>query len=303
MPMLEKTYDAKTVEPKIAKIWEEADAFAPAPAPGRAPSPSPSSSRRRTSPARCTWAMRSTTRCRTSWSASSACAARTCCGSRAWTMPASPRRWWSSASSMEQQIHRRDLGREEFVDKVWEWKDESGGMIFNQLKRLGASVRLVARALHHGRGPVAGRARGLRHALQGRPDLQGQAAGQLGPEVRDGDLRPRGREPRSRRPHVALQVSAGRRRDLHLCREGCGRQRRVHGRARLHLDRHDAARDDAGRRRRRGASGRRALYADRRQALRDPCRPEGASPADPDHHGRISRSGLRLRRGEDHRRA
>ena len=26
--MLEKTYDAKTVEPKIAKIWEEADAFA-----------------------------------------------------------------------------------------------------------------------------------------------------------------------------------------------------------------------------------------------------------------------------------
>ena len=26
-PMLEKTYDAKTVEPKIAKIWEEADAF------------------------------------------------------------------------------------------------------------------------------------------------------------------------------------------------------------------------------------------------------------------------------------
>ena len=30
--------------------------------------------------------------------ASSACAARTCCGSRAPTMPASPRRWWSSAS-------------------------------------------------------------------------------------------------------------------------------------------------------------------------------------------------------------
>jgi valyl-tRNA synthetase len=26
--MLEKTYDAKTVEPKIAKIWEDADAFA-----------------------------------------------------------------------------------------------------------------------------------------------------------------------------------------------------------------------------------------------------------------------------------
>ncbi|MCA1492787.1 valine--tRNA ligase [Ensifer sp. NBAIM29] len=34
---------------------------------------------------------------------------------------------------------RRDMGREAFVEKVWEWKGESGGQIFNQLKRLGAS--------------------------------------------------------------------------------------------------------------------------------------------------------------------
>lgn len=40
---------------------------------------------------------------------------------------------------MEKKIHRRDLTREEFVEKVWQWKDESGGAIFNQLKRLGAS--------------------------------------------------------------------------------------------------------------------------------------------------------------------
>jgi len=39
----------------------------------------------------------------------------------------------------EQQIHRRDLTREAFIDKIWEWKDESGGAIVNQLKRLGAS--------------------------------------------------------------------------------------------------------------------------------------------------------------------
>ncbi len=31
------------------------------------------------------------------------------------------------------------IGRSEFIDKVWEWKGESGGMILNQLKRLGAS--------------------------------------------------------------------------------------------------------------------------------------------------------------------
>jgi len=40
---------------------------------------------------------------------------------------------------MERQIHRRELGREEFVKRVWEWKEESGGTIVRQLKRLGAS--------------------------------------------------------------------------------------------------------------------------------------------------------------------
>ncbi len=39
----------------------------------------------------------------------------------------------------EQGIHRRDLGREKFVEKVWEWKAESGGTIIRQLRRLGAS--------------------------------------------------------------------------------------------------------------------------------------------------------------------
>ncbi|WP_316012904.1 valine--tRNA ligase [Roseobacter sp. HKCCA0434] len=34
---------------------------------------------------------------------------------------------------------RRELGREAFLDKVWEWKGESGGRIIEQLKRLGAS--------------------------------------------------------------------------------------------------------------------------------------------------------------------
>ena len=38
-----------------------------------------------------------------------------------------------------QEPNRRDLGREEFVRRVWQWKDESDGLIINQLKRLGAS--------------------------------------------------------------------------------------------------------------------------------------------------------------------
>ena len=35
---------------------------------------------------------------------------------------------------------RRDLGREKFVERVWQWKEESGGMIARQTRRLGASV-------------------------------------------------------------------------------------------------------------------------------------------------------------------
>ncbi|MEP3278523.1 MAG: valine--tRNA ligase [Stappiaceae bacterium] len=41
---------------------------------------------------------------------------------------------------MEKQLPgRRDMGREAFVQRVWDWKAESGGIIFNQLRRLGAS--------------------------------------------------------------------------------------------------------------------------------------------------------------------
>ncbi|PIE13604.1 MAG: valine--tRNA ligase [Rhodobacterales bacterium] len=38
-----------------------------------------------------------------------------------------------------QQPGRRELGREKFLEKVWEWKGQYGGTIINQLKRLGAS--------------------------------------------------------------------------------------------------------------------------------------------------------------------
>ncbi|MGQ0699994.1 MAG: valine--tRNA ligase [Panacagrimonas sp.] len=37
-------------------------------------------------------------------------------------------------------IARHDLGREKFVDKVWEWKAHSGGIIEQQIRRLGSSV-------------------------------------------------------------------------------------------------------------------------------------------------------------------
>src|SRR6202049_521433 len=38
-----------------------------------------------------------------------------------------------------QEPGRREIGRARFLERVWQWKAESGGVIINQLKRLGAS--------------------------------------------------------------------------------------------------------------------------------------------------------------------
>ena len=39
----------------------------------------------------------------------------------------------------KQNIKRHELGREKFVDEVWKWKEEYGGIIISQIRRLGAS--------------------------------------------------------------------------------------------------------------------------------------------------------------------
>ena len=39
----------------------------------------------------------------------------------------------------EENTSRHDLGREKFLERVWEWKEESGGTIVNQLRRLGTT--------------------------------------------------------------------------------------------------------------------------------------------------------------------
>jgi len=40
---------------------------------------------------------------------------------------------------LEEGLTRHDLGRERFIQRVWQWKETSGGLIIHQLKRLGAS--------------------------------------------------------------------------------------------------------------------------------------------------------------------
>ena len=39
----------------------------------------------------------------------------------------------------KENIFRKDLSREEFIEKIWEWREYSGSTIINQLKRLGSS--------------------------------------------------------------------------------------------------------------------------------------------------------------------
>ncbi|KAL4218595.1 hypothetical protein ACF0H5_021185 [Mactra antiquata] len=40
----------------------------------------------------------------------------------------------------DEQKRRQDLGREEFLKRVWLWKDSKGGVIYDQMKRLGSSL-------------------------------------------------------------------------------------------------------------------------------------------------------------------
>lgn len=138
--MLEKTYDAASVEPKIAKAWDEANAFrAGAGAKEGAdpyciviPPPNVTGS------LHMGHALNNTLqdvlvrfeRMR---------------GRDVLWQPGMDHAGIATQMVVERKlaaegnITRREMGREDFIKKVWVWKAESGGTIFNQLKRLGAS--------------------------------------------------------------------------------------------------------------------------------------------------------------------
>ena len=160
-----------------------------------------------------------------------------------------------------QGISRHDLGREKFLEKVWEWKEYSGNTITHQMRRLGTSPGLDARALHDGCRPVEDRHRNLRPPVQRRPDLPRQAPGELGPEAAHRRFRPRSRA--ARKKTASCGTSAIR---SPMAADSL-------------VGRHHAPGNHARRHRRDGASGRRALQA--------PDRQDGEAAADrprnPDH--------------------
>jgi len=137
--MLDKTYDSKSVEPQIAKMWDEADAFRA----GAAAQPGAEAFTIVIPPPNVTGSLHMGHALNNTLQDILVRFERMRGKNVLW-QPGMDHAGIATQmvverKLMEQQIHRRDLTREEFIDKVWEWKAESGGMIFNQLKRLGAS--------------------------------------------------------------------------------------------------------------------------------------------------------------------
>ena len=140
----------------------------------------------------------------------------------------------------EEGIERRDIGREAFVERVWAWKEQYGGEIVDQIKRMGAScdwsrerftmdeglsraVRVAFVRLHEA-GLIY---RGERLVNWCPTDRTGLSDSEVEHDEVEGEL-------------VTFRYP-------------------LIGRQRFDRGRHDAGRDDAGRYRHRGAPGRRAL--------------------------------------------
>ena len=72
------------------------------------------------------------------------CRYRRLCGDNVLWMPGTDHAGIATQNVVEKMLQskglsREQLGREKFIEAVWEWRRESGGAIINQLKRLGAS--------------------------------------------------------------------------------------------------------------------------------------------------------------------
>jgi valyl-tRNA synthetase len=136
--MLEKTFDPKTVEPRLYQRWEASGAFAPTDDPA-APAfaiviPPPNV----TGALHIGHALNNALQ-------DALTRFRRMRGEAALWLPGTDHAGIATQMVVERQLAeagnmgRRDLGREAFVEKVWEWKAKSGGAIVRQLRRLGAS--------------------------------------------------------------------------------------------------------------------------------------------------------------------
>lgn len=138
--MLEKNYDSAAVEPRIAKIWEDADAFRA----GAGAKPGAETFSIVIPPPNVTGSLHMGHALNNTLQDIMVRFERMRGKDVLW-QPGMDHAGIATQmvverKLMEQQQHRREMGREAFIEKVWEWKAESGGLIFNQLRRLGASA-------------------------------------------------------------------------------------------------------------------------------------------------------------------
>ncbi len=136
--MLEKTFDPKTVEPRLYAAWEESGAFAPTDDPNAEPFsiviPPPNV----TGSLHIGHALNNTLQ-------DVLIRFQRMRGKAALWLPGTDHAGIATQMVVERQlaqagnVGRREMGREAFVDKIWEWKAQSSGTIQNQLRRLGAS--------------------------------------------------------------------------------------------------------------------------------------------------------------------
>ncbi len=138
--MLEKTYDSASVEPKIAKAWDDANAFRA----GANAKPGAQAFTIVIPPPNVTGSLHMGHALNNTLQDIMVRFERMRGKDVLW-QPGMDHAGIATQMVVERKLmenqlpSRRDMGREAFVEKIWEWKEESGGLIFNQLKRLGAS--------------------------------------------------------------------------------------------------------------------------------------------------------------------
>jgi len=136
--MLEKAFDPKTAEPRLYRQWEESGAFAPN------DDPSAPAFSMAIPPPNITGALHIGHALNCTLQDVLARFARMRGAAVLW-LPGTDHAGIATQMVVERQlaaegnIGRRDLGRDAFVERVWEWKARSGGAIVEQLRRLGAS--------------------------------------------------------------------------------------------------------------------------------------------------------------------
>jgi valyl-tRNA synthetase len=137
--MLEKTYDAKAVEPKIASLWEEEDAFRA----GAGSKPGAEAFTIVIPPPNVTGSLHMGHALNNTLQDILVRFERMRGKNVLW-QPGMDHAGIATQMVVERQLaasglQRRDMDRDEFVSRVWSWKEQSGGSILHQLKRLGAS--------------------------------------------------------------------------------------------------------------------------------------------------------------------